>query len=148
LPETLPVCFPNVRKSLGRRSPPAAPSHDEFRRGSDGVKYKAMEPGLDLHEWQSRWESLEEDLEDSPRDVLPELDMLLTEMLAESGYAIDDPVASVGEGPEVVKEFASAREIIRLLTDNPESVSAGDVAAAVNGYRSVYVFLTEEFSAE
>ena len=106
------------------------------------------EPGLDLHEWQSRWESLEENLEDSPRDVLPELDLLLTEMLAESGYAIDDPVASEGEGPEVVKEFTSAREIMRLLTDNPDAVSAGDVAAAVNGYRSVYEFLTEEYTAE
>ena len=116
---------------------------------SDGVEYKAMEePGLDLHEWQSRWESLEDDLEDSPRDVLPEFDLLLTEMLAESGYAIGDPVASEGEGPEVVKEFASAREIMRLLTANPDAVSAGDVAAAVNGYRSVYEFLTEEYTAE
>jgi hypothetical protein len=37
---------------------------------------------------------------------------------------------------------------MRLLTDNPDAVSAGDVAAAVNGYRSVYEFLTEEYTAE
>jgi hypothetical protein len=107
-----------------------------------------LDPGLDRHEWESRWESLDEDLEDSPRDVLPELDLLLTEMLSETGFAIDDPVASEGEAPEVVKEFASAREITRLLAENPDAVSPGDVAAAVNGYRSVYEFLMEEHRAE
>ena len=40
-----------------------------------------LEPGLDRHEWESRWASLEEDLEDSPRDVQPELDELVNEML-------------------------------------------------------------------
>src|SRR5436309_2556779 len=48
-----------------------------------------LEPGLDRHEWESRWESLEEALEDSPRDVLPELDLLVEQMLEERGYAID-----------------------------------------------------------
>jgi hypothetical protein len=52
-----------------------------------------LEPGLDRHEWESRWQSLEEELEDSPRDVLPELDELVEQMLNERGYAIDDPVA-------------------------------------------------------
>ena len=106
------------------------------------------EPGLDLHEWQSRWESLAEDLEDSPRDVLPELDLLLTEMLQESGFAIDDPVAVEGEGVEVVDDFRAGREITRLLSDNPDVVSPGDIAAAVESYRSVYEFLTEEYTAE
>jgi hypothetical protein len=106
------------------------------------------EPGLDRHEWESRWASLEEDLQDSPRDVLPELDLLIAQMLEESGYAIDDPVAREGEGPEVVDDYFAAREITRLLADNPEAVSAGDVAAAVNNYRDAYTFLTEEYTAE
>ncbi len=106
------------------------------------------EPGLDLHEWQSRWESLAEDLEDSPRDVLPELDLLLAQMLDESGFSINDPVAVQGEGVEVVDDFLAGREITRLLSDNPDAVSPGDIAAAVNNYRSVYDFLVEEYTAE
>jgi len=106
-----------------------------------------LEPGLDRHEWESRWASLEEDLEDSPRDVLPELDELVAQMLQERGFEIDDPVVSEGEGREVVDDFRSARETTRLLADNPDAVSAGDVAAAVNGYRSVYEFILEEDTA-
>ena len=106
-----------------------------------------LEPGLDRHEWESRWASLEEDLEDSPRDVLPELDSLVQQMLEERGFAIDDPVAREGEGREVVDDFLSGREITPLLADDPDAASPGDVAAAVNSYRSVYEFLIEEDTA-
>ena len=106
-----------------------------------------VEPGLDRHEWESRWESLAEDLADSPRDVLPELDLLVAQMLGERGFAIDDPVAREGDGREVVDDFFSAREITRLLADNPDAVSPGDVGAAVNSYRSVNEFILEEDAA-
>jgi hypothetical protein len=106
-----------------------------------------VEPGLDRHEWESRWASLEEDLEDSPRDVLPELDELVAQMLQERGFEIDDPVVREGEGREVIDDFFSAREITRLLADNPDVLSPGDVALAVNNYRSVYEFLIEEYTA-
>jgi hypothetical protein len=102
-----------------------------------------LEPGLDRHEWESRWSSLEEDLEDSPRDVLPELDELVQEMLEERGYAIEDPVVREGDGRDVVADFLAAREITRLLAGDPDAVSAGDVALAVNNYREVYEFLLE-----
>jgi hypothetical protein len=112
-----------------------------------GDEEAMLEPGLDRHEWESRWASLEEELADSPRDVLPELDLLVGQMLEERDYVLDDPVAREGEGREVVVEFLSAREITRLLADDPDAVSPGDVAAAVNGYRSVYEFVIEEHSA-
>jgi hypothetical protein len=120
----------------------------EFRGGVARLSYDAMlEPGLDRHEWESRWASLEEELADSPRDVLPELDALVGQMLEERGFAIDDPVAREGEGREVVDDFFSAREITQLLADDPDAVSPGDVAAAVNSYRSVYEFILEEDAA-
>src|SRR5690349_5168161 len=97
-----------------------------------------VEPGLDRHEWESEWESLQEDLEDSPADVLPELDSLVARMLEASGYAIDDPVAREGEERDIVADFLASREITRLRADDPDSVSPGDIAAAVNGYREVY----------
>ncbi len=102
-----------------------------------------LEPGLDRHEWESRWESLEEELEDSPRDVLPELDELVEQMLNERGYAVDDAVVREGDDREIVAEFLAAREVTQLLADNPDAVSPGDVAAAVNGYRSLYEYLLE-----
>src|SRR5436189_6308074 len=106
-----------------------------------------LEPGLDRHEWESRWQSLEEELEDSPRDVLPELDELVEQMLEERGYALDDPVAREGDDREVVAELLAARETTQLLRDDPDAVSPGDVAAAVNGYRLLYEDLIEERAA-
>jgi len=103
-----------------------------------------LEPGLDRHEWESRWESLAEELEDSPRDVRPELDELVEQMLDERGYALEDPVAREGDDREVVAEFLAARETTQLLRDDPDAVSPGDVAAAVNGYRAIYEYLLEE----
>ena len=106
-----------------------------------------LEPGLDRHEWESRWASLEEDLEDSPRDVLPELDQLVAQMLQERGYAIDDPVVREGDDRDVVADFLAAREITRLLAENPDAVSPGDVALAVNNYRELYEYLLEDAAA-
>lgn len=106
-----------------------------------------LEPGLDRHEWESRWASLEEELEDSPRDVLPELDELVGEMLQERGYDVDDPVVREGADRDVVAEFLAARETTQLLATDPDTVSPGDVGAAVNGYRSVYEYVIEERAA-
>ena len=44
----------------------------------------------------------------------------------------------------MIADLLAAREITRLLADGSDDVSPGDVAAAVNGYRSVYEFLLEE----
>ena len=105
-----------------------------------------QEPGLSRHEWESEWAVLEEQLADSPADVLPELDDLVARMLNERGFAIDDPVASEGDEPEVLTDFRAAREITRLLADGADGISPGDVASAVNGYREVYECLIVERS--
>jgi len=106
-----------------------------------------LEPGLDRHEWESRWQALEEPMSDAPAEALPELDALVQQMLAERGYAIDDPVAREGDDREIVAEFLSAREITRMLDQGSDDVSPGDVAAAINGYRSVYEYLRAERGA-
>lgn len=103
-----------------------------------------LEPGLDRHEWESEWASLEEGLEDDPVDALPTLDDLVERMLDARGFAIEDPVVREGDDRDVVAEFLAAREITRLLDESPDSVSPGDVAAAINAYRSLYEFLLEE----
>jgi len=106
-----------------------------------------LEPGLDRHEWESQWQALEEQVEDSPAEALPELDSLVAGMLEERGYALEEPVVREGEDREVVAEFLAARELTRLVESVSDDVSPGDIAAAVNGYRSLYEYLTAERSA-
>jgi hypothetical protein len=105
-----------------------------------------IEPGLDRHEWESRWQALEEQVEESPAQALPEVDRLIEEMLDSRGYALDDPVARDGDDREIVAEFLAAREITQLLEQDADAVSPGDVAAAFNGYRSLYEYLLAERS--
>ncbi len=105
------------------------------------------EPGLDRHEWESEWAALEEQVADAPAEALSDLDDLVGRMLEERGYAVTDPVAREGDEPEVVAEFLSARETMRLVEERSDDVSPGDVAAAVNGYRAVFEHLMAEHGA-
>ena len=105
-----------------------------------------VEPGLDKHEWESQWQQFEEDLESSPAEALPEVDRLIHEMLEARGYAIDDPVVSEGDDRDIVAEFFAARQITRQIEADRE-VDPGDVAAAVDGYRSLYEYLITERGA-
>jgi hypothetical protein len=105
-----------------------------------------QEPGLDRHEWESEWASIEPDVHDDPINALPELDNLVGRMLEARGYDLSDPVAQEGEEREVVAEFLAAREIRRLVEGSSE-IDPGDVAAAIEGYRSLFEYLIEERSA-
>jgi hypothetical protein len=105
-----------------------------------------LEPGLDKHEWESLWQALEEDLEVAPAEALPEVDRLVERMLVARGYAIDDPVVREGDDRDVVAEFLAARETTRLVEQGAESCSPGDIAAAINGYRSLYEYVIVERS--
>jgi hypothetical protein len=99
------------------------------------------EPGLDRHEWESLWESLDEAVHDDPVDAVSELDMLVHRMLQETGYDVDDPVARAGDEREVVADFLAAREIKLAIDRGADSISPGDVAMAINNYREVYEYL-------
>src|SRR5438874_1684881 len=96
------------------------------------------EPGLDRHEWESEMQVLEDQLAENPAEALPELDALVSRMLEESGYSLDDPVAIEGEEREVVSEFLAAREITQAAERGSAEISPGDVAAAIHGYRAVF----------
>jgi hypothetical protein len=103
------------------------------------------EPGLDLHEWETRWSQLEEAAADDPAGVLSDMDRLLEEMLTARGIQLDETVTKEGEDPDVVRQFLAAREI-RRLADAGE-VDPGDVGAAIEGYRTLYEQLTSERAA-
>jgi hypothetical protein len=102
-----------------------------------------LEPGLDLHEWESEWAALQEQIEESPRGALPELDDLVERMLVARGFAPDDPVAAGGDEPEILANFRAASELTRL-SESGADISPGDVAQAIQDYRLVYETLIEQ----
>jgi len=75
--------------------------------------------------------------------ALAEVDRLIEEMLESRGYALDDAVVRSGDDRDIVAEFRAAREITRRL-ERDEEVAPGDLAAAVEGYRSLYDYLIVE----
>jgi len=96
-----------------------------------------QEPGLDLHEWETRWQQLLEVAEESPADAVGEMDRLLEETLQERGlFGADD---------EATRQFEAARDLRRLYENGDGS--AGDLAEAINGYRLLYQYVTAEFPA-
>src|SRR5262245_36734783 len=99
------------------------------------------EPGLERHEWESEWESIEDAIHEDPVDAVAELDMLVHRMLEEAGFDIDDPVEREGDEREIVADFVAAREIKLAIDRGSDAVSPGDVALAINNYRDVYEFL-------
>src|SRR5438067_967002 len=104
-------------------------------RAQDPAMY---EPGLDRHEWESEWQALEDDLRTDPAQALPELDRLVARMLADSGYELTDPVVGEGEEREIVAEYLAAHEIVEAAERDPDDISPGDFASAINGYRAVF----------
>ena len=103
------------------------------------------EPGLDLHEWATRWSELEEAAAEDAAGALPEMDRLVGEMLAERGVQLDEVVTGEGDDPDLVRQFLAAREITRLA--DAGDVDPGDVGAAIEGYRALYDFLSNERAA-
>ena len=96
------------------------------------------DPGVDRHEWESEWESLEDELRTDPAHALPELDRLVTRMLADSGYELTDPVVGDGDEREIVAEYLAAHEIVEAVDDDADDITPGDVASAITGYRAVF----------
>jgi hypothetical protein len=100
------------------------------------------EPGLDLHEWATRWSELEEAAAADAAGALPEMDRLIEEMLTERGIQLDEAVTEEGEDPELVRQFLAAREITRSAEAG--DVDPGDIGAAIDGYSALYEFLSSE----
>jgi hypothetical protein len=98
------------------------------------------EPGLDEHEWESRYAALEEDVRDAPAEALSELDDLVAEMMEARGLPLEEVPGNETTEPETVRQFAEARRVTGLV-DAGEPYDPGDVANAVDAYRSLYDYL-------
>ncbi len=102
----------------------------------------SMEPGLDLHEWQTRLEQLQPALHETPDAALPELADLVGEIMEARGYQLGERTTEAGEERELVASYDAARD----TADRAEAGEAdpGDVADAVNQLRAIYDTLTVE----
>jgi hypothetical protein len=94
------------------------------------------EPGLDLHEWETRWQEIEEALATDPAGALPEACDLVEETLL-----VDD------DADELAAAYRAARETSDRL-ERGEDVDPGDIGAAVENLRSIRAALSNEVSAE
>jgi hypothetical protein len=95
-----------------------------------------QEPGLDEHEWRTEWEALEPDLRESPVEALSEADDLVARMMQARGFPLDERDGEAAE-PELVREFVEARRVTRQV-DETGPLDLGDVAVAIESYRSLY----------
>jgi hypothetical protein len=98
----------------------------------------ALEPGLDLHEWETRWQELHDLAAESPADALPELVRLTEQMLVERGYDLTG-------GEDIVRDFVGARELAAACQAG--TASPGDVAAALENLAEIHDYLIEERAA-
>ncbi len=81
------------------------------------------DPGLELHEWETRWAELEESLVEDPAGALVEACDLVEELLALD--AVDDELSSA---------YRAAREIADAV-ERGDEVDPGDIGAAIENLR-------------
>jgi len=97
---------------------------------------RAVEAGLDLHEWQSERASVEEEASDAPDAAVSRLADLVHRMLRARGYHVDDPVASGGDEPELVVGYQAARETAERAELG--QASRAEVEAALEELRAIF----------
>jgi hypothetical protein len=100
------------------------------------------EPGLDLHEWETRWNELQDAASEDPAGALPELARLMEQMLIERGFQLDEPVTLEGEDPDIVRDFFAARDVADLAAAG--GADPGDVAAALGNLGEIYEYVTSD----
>jgi hypothetical protein len=91
-----------------------------------------QEPGLDLHEWETRWAEIEEGLADGPADTLveacDEIEQLLRLRAGDDGQKLQ-----LGE---LEVAYEAAREVAGRV-ERGDEVDPGDIGAAVENLRLV-----------
>ena len=100
------------------------------------------EPGLDLHEWETRWAELQDAVADDPVEALAEMVHFVEQLLEERGFQLDEPVTAEGDDPEVVRDFLAAREIAAAAEDG--GADRDDVATALEHLQEIYDYVVND----
>jgi hypothetical protein len=104
----------------------------------------SSEPGLDVHQWESEWASLEDDLADSPETALPLVHELITRMLRERTILDDNLVVAEGADPEWFRTWEAGKELVALLEDPGADVDRQDIVDQIEEYRGLFEALVAE----
>ena len=104
----------------------------------------AREPGLDIHEWESEWASLEDDVSDSPETGLQVIHELISRMLQERGILDDNLVVVEGVAPDWIRTWEAGRELVALLDDPGVDVDPQDAVDQLDEYRDLFEALIEQ----
>jgi N-acetyl-anhydromuramyl-L-alanine amidase AmpD len=99
------------------------------------------EPGLDIHQRETRWADLQEQTAGSPDEALPDLVRLIEEMLTERGFDLEDTVVEEGQDADVVRSFQAARDISRAAETT--KLEREDLDAALEDLQEIHDFLIE-----
>jgi hypothetical protein len=103
------------------------------------------DPGLDLHEWETRWAELQELAEGAPDEALPEMVRAVEEMLGERGYDLENPVVAETDDPDVVRDFLAARDISRA--SETTGVEQEDLETAIEDLGEIHDYLVEDHAS-
>ena len=100
------------------------------------------EPGQDLHDWETRWADLQDQVAESPDEALPDVLQLVEEMLTDRGFDFENPVVVEDESRDIVSDFLAARDIARAAETN--EVEAEDIQTALDDLAEIHDFLVEQ----
>ena len=103
------------------------------------------EPGLDLHEWETQWQQLQDESVDEPAQALPEIVRLVEAMLRDRGFQLDEPVTAEGDDADIVRDFLAAREL--AASAETGGADPEDVEVALEDLREIYDYITQDRAA-
>ena len=104
-----------------------------------------VEPGLDLHEWATRWAELQELAAEEPAETLPELVRFVQQMLGERGFELREPVTAEGQDAEVVRDYLAAREVADAVERG--GAEPEDISVALDNLREIYTYVATDRAA-
>jgi len=102
------------------------------------------EPGLDAHEWESEWASLEDDIADSPETALPSIHELITRMLKERRILDDSLAVMEGADPDWVRTWQAGADLVKKVDDPGLEVEREDIVEQIENYRELFETLLAE----
>jgi nucleoside-diphosphate-sugar epimerase len=101
-----------------------------------------IEPGLDLHDWETRWQELQELAADEPAETLPEIVRFVEQMLRERRIPLDEPVTAEGDDPDIIRDFLAARDVANAAEAG--AADPEDVIVALDNLREIYVYFVTD----
>jgi hypothetical protein len=112
--------------------------------GNDDNAGLHFDDGVNEHEWATLWADIDDSLNDSPREALPDALRTLHQMLVERGVPIDDTAGTTPSTEDVPSEYFALRDTVRDLEDG-RPLSDEDVADAVGLARELYRFMVDDY---